>query len=120
MGLDDYVTDIDAHAESDAAVFPIADRKLLDARLELHSSPDRFDRARKLRQEPISGVLDNAAAVFGNCGSNSVREERCKFGMRSLFIIMHEPRIASHVGGHYRRQPSLDPEWSLLHHWQST
>ena len=36
--------------------------------------------------------------------------------MRSLFVTVHEPRIASHVGGQYRRQPTLDPDWPLLHH----
>jgi hypothetical protein len=33
---------------------------------------------------------------------------------------VHEPRIASHVGGHYRRQPALDPDWPLLHHGLQT
>src|SRR6267142_3320703 len=36
--------------------------------------------------------------------------------MCSLFVIVHEPRVASHVGGQYRRQPALDPDWPLLHH----
>ena len=34
--------------------------------------------------------------------------------MRSLFVMVHEPRIASHVGGQYRRQPALDPDWPLF------
>jgi hypothetical protein len=29
---------------------------------------------------------------------------------------VHEPRVASHVGSQYRRQPTLDPDWPLLHH----
>src|SRR6516162_6772507 len=36
--------------------------------------------------------------------------------MGALFVVMHEPRVASHVGGQYRRQPALDPDWPLLHH----
>ena len=36
--------------------------------------------------------------------------------MRSLFVTVHEPRIARHVGGQYRRQPALDPDWPFLHH----
>ena len=68
MGLDDYVADIDAHAESNAPVFRITDCKFLDAGLELHSSPNRLDRAWKLRQEPVAGVLHDAAAVFGDRG----------------------------------------------------
>lgn len=30
--------------------------------------------------------------------------------------VLHEPRIASHIGGQYRRQSTLDPDWPLLHH----
>ena len=116
MRLDDYVADIDAHTESNAPVFRITDCKFLDTGLELQCSSNRFDRTRKLRQEPVAGVLHDAAAVFGNCGLDTVREKRGQFGMRSLFVIVHEPRIASHVGGQYRRQPTLDPDWPLLHH----
>ena len=36
--------------------------------------------------------------------------------MGRLFVTVHEPRIASHVRGQYCRQPTLDPEWPLLHH----
>jgi len=36
--------------------------------------------------------------------------------MRSLPVMVHEPRIASHVGDQYRRQPALDPDWPLLNH----
>ena len=73
MGLDDYVADIDAHAESNAPVFRITDCKFVNAGLELYSGSNRFDRARKLRQEPVTGVLHDAAAVFGNCGRDNVR-----------------------------------------------
>src|SRR5712691_8864893 len=88
----------------------------MNAALELHSSSNRLDRARKLRQEPVPGVLHDAAAVLDDCWINGVRQERGQFGMRSLFVIVHEPRVASHVGGHYRRQPALDPVWWLLRH----
>src|SRR5262245_16973043 len=36
--------------------------------------------------------------------------------MGSFFVMVHEPRIASHVGCQYCRQPALDPPWPLLHH----
>src|SRR5215831_18773256 len=116
MRLDDYVADIDAYAECNTPVFHLADRKFLDAALELRSGPNRLDRDRKLRQEPVPGVLDDAPAVFSNCRGDSVGQESCQFGVRSLFVIMHEPRVASHVGSQYRRQLALDPDWPLLHH----
>jgi hypothetical protein len=116
MGLYNYVTDIDAHTEGDAPVLDIAVSQVVDARLELHSSSKRFDCARKFRQEPIASVFDDAAAMFTNCRGDSVGQEHCQFGVRSLFIIVHEARVASHVGGQYRRQPALYPDWPLLHH----
>jgi hypothetical protein len=103
MGLDDYVADIDAHTESNAPVFRITDCKFMDTVLELHRSSYRLDSARKFRQEPVTRVFHDVAAVFRDRWLYSVRQERCQFGMRSLFVIVREPRIASHVGGQYRR-----------------
>ena len=71
MRLDNYVADIDAHTESNTPVFRVTDCKFMNARLELHSSANRFDRAWKLRQEPIASVLHDAAAVFGDRGRDS-------------------------------------------------
>ena len=116
VGLDDYVADIDAHTECNAPLFHLTDSKFFNAGLELHSSSDRFDRAWKLCQEPIAGIFHDAAAVFRNRRLDTARKERGQFGMRSLFVAMHKSRIASHVGGQYRRQPALDPDWPLLHH----
>jgi hypothetical protein len=89
---------------------------VIDTGLELHSRSNRFDRARKLRQEPIASVLDNAAAVFGYCRGDCVGQKPRQFGMSSLFISVHEARVASHVGGQYRRQFAPNPDWPLLHH----
>jgi hypothetical protein len=116
MRLDNYVADINAHPKGNAIVFRLIDCKFVNVVLELERSSNRFDRARKLRQEPIASVFDNAATVFTNCRGDSVRQEHCQFDVRSLFVIVHEPRVASHVGGQYRRQPALDPDWPLLHH----
>jgi hypothetical protein len=113
VGLDDYVADIDAHTECNAPLFHLTDSKFFNAGLELHSSSDRFDRAWKLCQEPIAAVFHDAAAVFRNSRLDTARKERGQFGMRSLFVAMHKSRIASHVGGQYRRQPALDPDWPL-------
>src|SRR5205814_7194636 len=87
ISFDDYVADIDTHTESNASVFQLTDCKFLDAGLELYSSADRFNRARKLRQEPVTRILHNAAAVFGECRLDSFREERPQLGMGSLFVI---------------------------------
>lgn len=108
MRLDDHVADIDAHTESNAPVFDLADCKLPGAGLELQSSSNRFDRARKLGQEPVPRVLHDAAPVFRDRGRDTIREERGQFGMRRLFIRVHQPRIASHVSGYDSCQSTLD------------
>ena len=116
MRLDNYVADIDAHTESNALVFHVIDGKFVDAGLELYSGPNRLDRTWKLRQKPITGVFDDAAAVVGYCRVHNIGQERYQSGVGSLFVIVHEARVASHVGGQYRRQPPFDPDWPLLHH----
>nr|WP_324403908.1 hypothetical protein [Bradyrhizobium sp.] len=103
MGFDDDVADIEPHTEENAAAFGVAAGQFIDTGLELHGSPDRFDRAGKLRQEAVAGVLDNAAAVLRNRGLDTSGEERGQFGVRSLFVIVHEPGIAGYVGGQDRR-----------------
>jgi hypothetical protein len=73
MRLDDYVADIDAHTESNAPVFRIIHRKFMDAVLELHCGPNRFDRTGKRRQEPVARVLHSVTAMFRDCWLYSVR-----------------------------------------------
>ncbi|AND92622.1 hypothetical protein AB7M42_001243 [Bradyrhizobium diazoefficiens] len=72
MRFNNYVADIDAHTEQDAPVFSITDGKFADAGLKLNGSSNRFDRAWKLCQEAVAGVLHNAAPAFGNRGLDGV------------------------------------------------
>jgi hypothetical protein len=39
---------------------------------------ERGNRAWKLRQEPVARVLDDAAAVFGDCGRELSHRECCR------------------------------------------
>jgi predicted PurR-regulated permease PerM len=70
-------------------VFRIADCEVVDADLELHSGSNRLHCARKLRQEPVAGVLHNATAMLGDCWFDPLRQKRCQFGVRGLFIMVH-------------------------------
>ena len=72
MRLDNYVANIDAHAENNTPVFHLSHRKFLDAGLELHGSSNRLDSARKLGQEPVASALDNAASVLRDCRLDGV------------------------------------------------
>ena len=89
MGLDDYVADIDAHAEGNTPVFNLTDGKFLDAGLELHSSPNRLDRAPKFCQEPVAGIFYDPATMLGDRGLYSVRQEHGQTRVRCLLIIVH-------------------------------
>ena len=102
MRLDNHVADIDTDTESDAPILGVSECNFMDTGLELNSSSNRFDRARKLRQEPVASVFHDAAAMFRDCCLDAAPEKRRQFGVRSLFVMMHQPRIASHVGGQYR------------------
>ena len=75
MRLDNYVADIDAHTENNAPVFRLIACKFVNTGLELHCGPKRSDRARKFRQEAVTSVLDNAAAVFSDRWGDGVRQE---------------------------------------------
>jgi hypothetical protein len=96
------VADIDADTESNPLVFRIGGLDFLDTDLKLHSGSNRSDRAWKLRQKPVTGILDDAAPVFGDCGRHVLGERRFQFGVRGLFVVVHEPRIARHVSSQYR------------------
>jgi hypothetical protein len=102
MRFNNHVADIDAHTEKDAPVFRVTICKFVDAVLELQRSSNRFDSTWKFRQEPIASVLHNAPAVLCDCWIDGVRQECGQTCVRRLFVVMHEPRIASHVGGQYR------------------
>jgi hypothetical protein len=91
MRLNNHITDIDANTESNTHVVRFSHCKLLDTRLKLNSGSNRFDCARKLRQEPVAGILHDAAAVFRDCGLDAACEERRQFGVRSFFVVVHEP-----------------------------
>jgi hypothetical protein len=97
IGLDDYIADVNTDTEENAPVFRIAESKFMNASLKLNAGADRFDRARKLRQESVAGILDDAPAMLRNGGPNRVRQQGCQFGVRGLFVIVHEPAIAGDI-----------------------
>lgn len=109
MRINNYVTDIDANAKLKPLIFAVSDREFIDMAMELHRSPNRLDRAWKLRQEAIAGIVYDAAPMSGDCRMDGPRQQRAQFGVGSFLVIVHEPRIASHISCQYRRQPALDP-----------
>jgi hypothetical protein len=98
----------------------------LSSRSPVASSRMRFwnCKAARTASTALGNSAKNPSPVFLTMGPpcsatsrvNGLRQERRQLGMRSLFVIVHEPRVASHVGCQYRRQPALDLDWPLLHH----
>jgi len=89
MRFDDDVTDVNADTKNQAPVLSIIDRKFANIILEVDGRANRLDGARKLRQEPVPGVLDNAAAVLCDCWLNDVPQQRAQTRMCGLFVSMH-------------------------------
>ena len=116
MRFNNDIADINAHTEKNPPVFRIINCQFVDAVLKLPRSSNRFDSTRKLRQESVAGVLHNTPAVLHDCRINGVCQKRTQTCVRRLFVVMHEPRIACHVGGQDCRQPAFDPRRALLHH----
>jgi hypothetical protein len=67
----------------------------------------------------ISSLAHRSGGVGPGHLTTPVCQKRSEFGVPCLFIIVHERRIAGHVGGHYRRQSASDPVWLPLHHWHA-
>src|ERR1700709_123528 len=89
VGFHNHVADIDADAKTKAPVFSVSDREVMNIGLETYCSPNRLDRTRKFRQEPVTGVLHDAATVFGNHGLDTIRQQGGQFGVCRIFIMVH-------------------------------
>ena len=107
--LDDYIADIYAVPEDNSLVCCVSGREISNAILKMFGCSNRFDRARELGKKTVASVLDDAASVLRNGWLDNTRKKRRQTGMRSLFVIVHEPRIAGHVGNHNCRQPASSP-----------
>jgi len=116
MCLDDYVSDVYAHTEENASVVRVTNCKFMDAALELRRGSDCFDCTWKLSQKPVAGVLDDTATVLRDCRLDGFRQKGRQTCMRRFFVVVHKPRIARHVGGHYCGQPAFEPAQPLSHH----
>ena len=70
--FDDYISNVDADPKNEASIFRLPGHEIPNAALKMHTRPDGLDGAGEFGQKPVSGVLDDAPAIFGDC-----RVDRC-------------------------------------------
>ena len=66
----------------------------------------RVDHAPELEDAAVTSALDDAAMVHGDCGVNQIAAERPQPRQNPILVCPSKPRIADHVGHHYRRELS--------------
>jgi len=97
--LNDHVTEINADAEPDAALFVHVRLTVDHSSLELHGASHRIHHARELGQQAVAGVLHDAAPVLLDLGVNQFTEVGLEPRVRPFLVGAHQPRITGHVGG---------------------
>src|SRR5262249_13248452 len=68
-----------------------------------------FDRACELDQRPVSGRLDDAAAMLVDFRINKSSAKLFQRGEGALLVLPHQPAVARHIGRENSREPSLYP-----------
>ena len=107
--VDDDVTDIDADAELDPAIFGNGGVALRHGALDFHGAAHGIDRACKLDQRTVACRFDDTAAMLRDLGIDefaTVRLERCE----SAFLVnAHQAAVAGNIGCEDSGQPPFDP-----------
>ena len=89
MFLNDHVTEINADAEPDAALFVHVRLTVDHSSLELHGASHRIHHARELGQQAVAGVLYGAPSMLGDFRVHQLAEVRLQAFVRALLIGAH-------------------------------
>ena len=109
--VDDDVTEIDADAKFDTRFGRHTGIPLGHLPLHVDRAAHGVDDAGELDQKPVASGFDDAAAVFDDLRIDQFAPDRFQRRERAFLVGAHQPRIADHISGQDRRQPSLDPLW---------
>ena len=104
--LDD-IAKVDAYPEFDTAVFRRAGVPLHHAVLNFDSAVDGVDDAPKLNQHAITGALDYATVVNGDCRIDQVATEGAQTRQDTVLVRAGQSAVANHIGGRNGRQFTL-------------
>jgi hypothetical protein len=97
--FDDDVAEIDADAEFDAPVGRKDSVALGHRALHRDGATHCVDDAGEFDQQPVTRRLDDAAAIFLDCGIRDLAPQLVQRGERALLVPLHQPRIARDIGG---------------------
>ncbi len=95
----DYVAQMDADAELDAAILRHAGIALDHAVLHLDGAAHGIDHTAELDQRPIPGALDHAPVVHGDGRIDQVAAQCPQPRQGAIFVRASEPAVPDHVGG---------------------
>jgi hypothetical protein len=84
---------------------------LLSARAACISAAQRVDDAGELNQDAVTGRLDDAAVMAGDFRIDHLDAKHLESGEVALLVGFDQARIASHVGGEDRCEPTFDTSW---------
>ena len=108
VAIDDDVAEIDADAELDVPVLGNPGVALRHAALDFDRTARRIQNAAELDQKAVAHHLEDAPAMLGDGGIEELAAMLAKRAERALFIGLHEPAVADHVGRQDGRQPPLN------------
>jgi hypothetical protein len=96
--IDDDIADVYADTKLNPLLFRDIAIALNHAALDVHGTTHGIDSTAELGQQPVSRVLDDTAAMFGDLGIDKGAEVVRKPGMCTLFIQAGEPAVSSDIG----------------------
>jgi len=108
VAVDDDVAEVDADAEFDSLVGSL--RLVVGAHQALHldRAAERRVRAAEFEQHPVTGGLDDPAAMFGDFGIDDALANFSQPRERSSVITFHVPAEADHVSDEDGGQPAAN------------
>ncbi len=105
--VDDDVAHVDPNAEIDPLLLGYVDVAFGHAALDIHGAAHCVHNAAEFGQHPITGVLDDPAAVLGDLGIDQGPQVILEAGVRPFFVQAGQPTVTSDISRDNGREPSL-------------
>jgi hypothetical protein len=106
--IDDDVTDVDADAEFDPAIFGHVRVVLDHGPLDFHGATNCINRTRKFDQNAVAHGFEDTPPMFRQAWINQFAATGLEGGERTLLVPAHETAVAGDVGRQNGYQPPFD------------